>query len=77
MTEPSQGQNDVPKVSPEQRVDPKVLELLICPLTKTRLIYCADKNELISKAAGLAFPIRDGVPLMTSEAARHIDDDTR
>lgn len=56
------------------RVDPKLLEILVCPLTKTPLEYDAAAQELISRAAGLAFPIRDGVPLMTVEAARHLDD---
>lgn len=55
--------------------DPKLLELLVCPLTKTPLIYDAQRSELISKAAGLAFPIRSGIPLMTIEAARQIEDD--
>ncbi|MBU2583550.1 MAG: Trm112 family protein [Alphaproteobacteria bacterium] len=54
--------------------DPRLLELLVCPLTKTRLTLDRQSNELISKAAGLAFPIRNGVPLMTVEAARNIDD---
>lgn len=56
-------------------VDPKLLELLVCPLTKTRLAYDAKTRELISKAAGLAFPIRNGVPLMIEEAARKLNDD--
>jgi uncharacterized protein YbaR (Trm112 family) len=56
-------------------VDPKVLELLVCPLTKTRLIYDAAARELISTAAGLAFPIRNGVPLMIEDAARKLTDD--
>lgn len=55
--------------------DPKLLELLVCPLTKTPLIYNAQRSELISKAARLAFPIKSGIPLMTVEAARHLDDD--
>ncbi len=55
-------------------VDPKLLELLVCPLTKTRLAYDAKARELISKAAGLAFPIRSGVPLMIEEAARKLTD---
>ncbi len=55
-------------------VDPKLLELLVCPLTKTRLIYNASARELISKAAGLAFPIRNGVPLMIEDAARPLTD---
>ncbi|MBS0268575.1 MAG: Trm112 family protein [Proteobacteria bacterium] len=56
-------------------VDPKLLELLVCPFTKTRLVYDAKARELISKAAGLAFPIRNGVPLMIEEAARKLNDD--
>ena len=55
-------------------VDPRLLELLVCPLTKTRLIYNASARELISKAAGLAFPIRNGVPLMIEDAARPLTD---
>jgi uncharacterized protein YbaR (Trm112 family) len=55
-------------------VDPKLLELLVCPLTKTRLVYDAKARELLSKAAGLAFPIRNGVPLMIEEAARRLTD---
>lgn len=55
-------------------VDPKLLELLVCPLTKTRLIYDGEARELISKAAGLAFPIRNGVPLMIEDAARSLTD---
>lgn len=57
------------------RVDPRLLELLVCPLTKTRLIYRAETEELISAAARLAFPIRDGVPLMIVDAARELDGD--
>jgi uncharacterized protein YbaR (Trm112 family) len=55
------------------RVDPKLLEVLVCPLTKTTLEYDAAAQELISRAAGLAYPIRKGVPLMTVEAARRLD----
>jgi uncharacterized protein YbaR (Trm112 family) len=51
-------------------VDPKVLEFLVCPLTKTTLIYDRARQELISRAAGLAYPIRNGVPLMIEETAR-------
>jgi uncharacterized protein YbaR (Trm112 family) len=56
-----------------ERVDPKLLEILVCPLTKTTLEYDAAAQELISRAAGLAYPIRKGVPLMTVEAARRLD----
>lgn len=55
--------------------DPRLLELLVCPLTKTSLDYHAGRQELISRVARLAFPIRDGVPMMTVEAARKLDDD--
>lgn len=55
--------------------DPKLLERLVCPVTKTRLIYDADKQELVSRAAGLAYPIRDGIPIMLAEEARDINRD--
>ena len=59
---------------PEARkVDPKLLEILVCPVTKTRLDYDAEKQELISKAAGLAYPIRDGIPIMLPEEARDLN----
>ena len=51
-------------------VDPKLLEILVCPLTKTTLIYDRERQELISKKAGLAYPIRDGIPVMLPEEAR-------
>ena len=56
------------------RVDPKLLEILVCPLTKGPLDYDAIAQELISKSAGLAFPIRDGIPIMLIDEAREIDD---
>jgi uncharacterized protein YbaR (Trm112 family) len=56
------------------QIDPKLLEILVCPLTKTALEYDAAAQELISRAAGLAYPIRNGVPLMTIEAARRLDE---
>jgi hypothetical protein len=56
------------------RASAKLLELLVCPLTKTTLVYDEARQELISRAAGLAYPIRDGVPIMTPEAARKLDD---
>jgi uncharacterized protein YbaR (Trm112 family) len=57
----------------ERRIDPKLLEILVCPLTKTVLAYDAERQELISRAAGLAFPIRDGIPIMLPEEARKLD----
>jgi|TARA_B110000467_G_C18296660_1_gene468470 uncharacterized protein YbaR (Trm112 family) len=56
------------------RVDPKLLEILVCPLTKGPLDYDDSAQELISKSAGLAFPIRDGIPIMLIDEAREIDD---
>ena len=53
-------------------VDPKLLEILVCPVTKTTLRYDAEKAELISDAAKLAYPIRDGVPIMIPAEARKL-----
>ncbi len=53
-------------------VDPRLLEIIVCPLSKTVLDYDANANELISRAAKLAFPIRDGIPIMLPEEARKI-----
>jgi uncharacterized protein len=51
-------------------LDPKLLEILVCPITKAPLTLTADKSELISRAARLAYPIRDGIPVMLEEEAR-------
>lgn len=56
-------------------VDPRLLELLVCPRTKTSLVYDEPAQELISRAARLAYPIRDGVPVMLEEEARPLTDD--
>ena len=58
---------------PVGSVDPKLLEILVCPLTKTTLEYDATKQELISRKAKLAYPIRDGIPIMLPEEARRLD----
>jgi uncharacterized protein len=58
-----------------RQVDPKLLELLVCPVTKTRLEYDASSAELISRAAGFAYPIRDGIPIMLASEAREINRD--
>ena len=55
-------------------VDPKLLDLLVCPVTKETLEYDAAAQELISRAAGLAYPILDGIPVMLPEDARQLDD---
>ena len=57
-----------------QNVDKKLLEILVCPLTKTTLRYNAEKQELVSEKARLAYPIRDGIPIMLVEEARRLDD---
>ncbi|MDJ1158678.1 Trm112 family protein [Chelatococcus sp. SYSU_G07232] len=55
------------------RIDPKLLELLVCPLTKGTLEYDAARQELISRQAKLAYPIRDGIPIMLPEEARPLE----
>ena len=55
-------------------LDPWLLSILVCPVTRTALRYDAAAQELISDAAGLAYPIRDGVPVMLAEEARRLDD---
>jgi uncharacterized protein YbaR (Trm112 family) len=62
-----------PTDRPSSTIDPKLLEILVCPLTKSRLEYDASKQELISRAAKLAYPIRDGIPIMLPEEARKLD----
>jgi uncharacterized protein YbaR (Trm112 family) len=56
-------------------VDPKLLEILVCPVTKQTLEYDAERQELISRAARLAYPIRDGIPIMLADEARQLGDD--
>ncbi len=58
----------------ESTVDPKLLEILVCPLTKGPLEYDRERNELISRQANLAYPIRDGIPIMLPDEARTLDD---
>jgi uncharacterized protein YbaR (Trm112 family) len=60
---------------PDIRTDPRLLELLVCPVTKMPLQYDAERQELISKAAGLAYPIREGIPIMLAEEARELGRD--
>ncbi len=54
-------------------INPELLEILVCPVTKTRLQYDESAQELVSEAAGLAYPIRDGIPIMLPEEARKLD----
>lgn len=55
------------------RIDPKLLEILVCPVTKSPLEYDAANQELISRSARLAYPIRDGIPIMLPEEARQLE----
>jgi len=70
--------SDVDESSPEPvplvPVDPRLLDVLVCPLTKGPLVYDRAANELVSRAAGLAYPIRDGIPIMLPEEARRLDE---
>jgi uncharacterized protein len=59
---------------PATDVDPRLLEILVCPLTKAPLVYDRAAQELISVEAGLAYPIRDGIPIMLVDEARPLDD---
>ena len=54
-------------------MDPKLLEILVCPVTKGPLVYNKDRQELISKSARLAYPIRDGIPVMLEDEARRLE----
>ena len=60
---------------PVPGVDPKLLEILVCPLSKGPLRYDRERQELISDQAGLAYPIRDGIPIMLVDEARRLDED--
>jgi uncharacterized protein YbaR (Trm112 family) len=57
--------------------DPKLLEILVCPVTRTTLHFDREKQELVSKTAGLAYPIRDGVPIMLAAEARQLSEAER
>ena len=64
---------DSPRSGDGDKVDPKLLEILVCPLTKATLEYDPAKQELISRTAKLAYPIRDGIPIMLADEAREIN----
>lgn len=72
---PETPDRDADPLTGEREVDPKLLEILVCPLTKSPLRYDSGARELISDQAGLAFPIRNGVPIMLVDEARVLDDD--
>jgi len=61
-------------MSADTIIDRRMLEALVCPLTQGPLVYDAEKQELVSKSAGLAFPIRGGIPIMLEEEARSLKD---
>ncbi len=70
-----QEPTDDPPPARGRRLDPKLLEILVCPLTKGPLRYDEAAQELVSPQAGLAFPIRDGIPIMLVDEARRTDED--
>lgn len=65
---------EIPTEKAERQIDRKLLELLVCPLTKTTLEYDPQAQELISRAAKLAYPIRNGIPIMLTDEARALED---
>lgn len=65
-----------PRAAELHRIDRKLLEILVCPLTKGTLSYDAEKQELVSRQARLAYPIRDGIPIMLPDEARVLDPET-
>jgi uncharacterized protein YbaR (Trm112 family) len=65
-------ENDEPREP--TRIDPRLLEILVCPVTRAVLEYDSARQELISRSARLAYPIRDGIPIMLPEEARQIED---
>jgi uncharacterized protein YbaR (Trm112 family) len=67
------GETSEPSAHEPTKIDPRLLEILVCPLTKTTLEYDRARQELISRSARLAYPIRDGIPIMLPEEARQID----
>jgi len=58
-------------------MDPKLLEILVCPVTKGPLHYDRQRQELVSQAAGLAYPIRDAIPILLESEARRLDEDKK
>ena len=67
--------NETTEMHGPAEIDPKLLELLVCPLTKQSLAYDAERQgELVSRAARLAYPVRDGIPIMLPSEARAIED---
>jgi len=67
--------NEPAKPAAEEQIDPRLLEILVCPRTKTSLIYDEARKELVSRAARLAYPIREGIPIMLEDEARPLDEE--
>lgn len=67
--------NETSSAGTTRAVDPRLLEILVCPVTKGTLKYDATKQELVSVNARLAYPIRDGIPIMLTEEARELGDE--
>ncbi len=74
MTDTPSSPSDEKSI-PVSPVDPKLLDILVCPLTKSTLRYDRRRQELISDQAGLAYPIRDGIPIMLADEARTLGED--
>jgi uncharacterized protein YbaR (Trm112 family) len=74
MSDKAPKNSSAERPSEPLRVDPRLLEILVCPVTKTTLEYDAERQELISRAARLAYPIRDGIPIMLPEEARPLEE---
>lgn len=75
MTQKQRDPSAAPEVKNEHQVDPKLLEMLACPLTKGTLSWDPERRELISRSAKLAYPVRDGVPIMLPSEARTLGPD--
>ena len=69
------GQKEVKSFDKKAGLDPRLLEVLVCPLTKKPLIYDKEQQELVSPSAGLAYPIRQGIPIMLIEEARSFEEE--
>ncbi len=74
MSDPNALTPPPPIPTEPTRIDPRLLEILVCPLTRATLEYDPRRQELISRAAKLAYPIRDGIPIMLPEEARALED---
>lgn len=74
MTDERDDDTEVESGGRGSTVDPKLLQILVCPVTHQPLRYDRENQELISEAAGLAYPVRDGIPIMLADEARQLDD---